>query len=125
MVRGARGYGNIRRNMGASRSWIRAKRRSSSAEPGVGIPAPGAGVEERSTIPVPSTVIIPAAPDAPPGRLEPLARTPGAARYYVRLASAFVRVMVKVCCHILGEHPPLLREVPSIARLNPGWRISC
>src|SRR3712207_5911360 len=44
----------------------------------------------------------------------------GAACIYVRLVSALVRVVVEVCCHILSEHLPLLRDVPLDRASEPG-----
>src|SRR5688572_25628409 len=52
----------IRCARGASRSCIRAKRLSSSAEPGSGTPPPEISVEETFAIPIPCSVIIRKAP---------------------------------------------------------------
>src|SRR5918998_4610808 len=69
----------------------------------------GVGVEERSAIAAPYTVLIHGAQVAPPGLLPELEPPPPS--IYVRPASALIRVVVEVCDHVLGEHLSLLRDV--------------
>src|ERR687894_1823790 len=68
----------------------------------------GVGVEERSAIAAPYTVLIHGAQVAPPGLLLELEPPPS---IYVRPASALIRVVVEECHHVLGDHLSLLRDV--------------